>query len=379
MYFFLLKYFMFVNMKIIFLLFFILLLFTEESYSKSDDFKILNQIVIFKEEGLYACFPNMFSIKDTLVVGFSTRLTNSHYDKNGGGKRFISTDSGLSWNETEKQLIFPGYKNNKSQYIITVPKNWKQINKDRVEKVKAAKIVVKYSKGKYWQSTGMFQKELSLQGKLIFSESLSLPQHALLMGTNLSSYIRKDSGLRILSLFGKIDPDQSRNQVFLLRSSNDGSSWDFIIPYNDSSLSKIGLGETALLETGIDSILGISRGSDGFLYSSRSVDDGLSWSSPKKMPIWGHPANLISIDENQILCTYGYRRNPIGVRAVVLDKNTLNIISDTFTLRNNGKGNPFDSGYPMTLILEDKTFFTSFYFTGDDGITHIAGTKWSIN
>ena len=363
----------------IILLIIIVTLFTEKSFSDNYDFKILNQIIIFKEEGLYSCFPNMFKTNDTLVVGFSARVTNSHYDKKGGGKRFISTDSGLSWRETKKQIIFPGYKNKKNNYIITVPKNWREIDKEKVKEVKANNIHVKYSKGKYWKSTGIFQKKLSPEGNFIFSESISLPQHSLLMGTNLSSYIRKDSGLRILSLFGKINSNQKENQIFLLRSENDGFSWDFIVPYKYPNSLNVGLGETALLDTGIDSVIGISRGSDGFLYKSISIDNGISWALPEKMPIWGHPANLININQDQILCTYGYRKSPIGIRAVILNKKTLNIISDPFILRDNGKGNPFDSGYPMTLLIDDKTYFTTFYFTSDDGITHIAGTRWSIN
>ena len=370
---------MLIQIKILTFIIFMLFPISKRCYLKAFDFKILDQIIIYKEKDLYACFPNMFSIKDTLVVGFSTRITDSHYDKKGGGKRYISTDNGLSWKETKKQLIYPGYRNNNNNYIITVPKNWKEVIKEKVDEIRADKIYVKYSNGKFWSATGIFQKELSPKGKLIFSQSIPLPQHALLMGTNLSSYIRSDDGLRILSLFGKINPNQKENQIFLLRSQNDGSSWNFIIPYKYPSSLKVGLGETALLETGLDSILGISRGSDGYLYSSRSIDGGINWELPEKMSILGHPANLIEIDKNKILCTYGYRKDPISIRAVILEKKTLNILSKTFILRTNGKGNPFDSGYPMTLMLDDKTFFTVYFFTSNDKVTHIAGTRWSIN
>ena len=370
---------MIIQIKILTIIFLMLFPISERCSLKAFDFKILDQIIIYKEKGIYACFPNMFKINDTLVVGFSTRVTDSHYDKKGGGKRFISTDNGLSWDETKEQLIFPGYMNNESNYIITVPKNWKEVPKENVERVRADKIYVKYSNDKFWSATGIFQKKLSPKGNLIFSESISLPQHALIMGTNLSSFIRNEDGLRILSLFGKINPNQRENQIFLLRSQNDGSSWDFIIPYKEPFSLKVGLGETALLETGLDSILGISRGSDGYLYSSRSIDGGINWELPKKMSILGHPANLIEIDKNKILCTYGYRIKPIGIRAVILDKKTLNILSTNFILRKNGVGNPFDSGYPMTLMLNDSTFFTTYFFTSDDKVTHIAGTKWSIN
>ena len=350
-------------------------------FAKSEkfNFKILSESIIFKEEGLYSCFPNMFITNDTLVVGFSTRLNNSHYDKRGGGKRFISTNGGLNWTIIQKSILYPGYKNNNNNYVITVPKNWRKVEKDKLDHFKKSNAILKYSKGKYWTSKGVFQKEISLKDSLISSKSLTLPQHALLMGSNLSSYIRRKDGLRILALFGKLYETQKEDQIFILRSINDGSSWDFIIPYESPfSLKKVGLGETALLETGLDSILGISRGSDGYLYSFKSLNNGLSWTLPNKMPIYGHPANIIKINRNQILCTYGYREEPIGIKAVVLDKESLNIISDTFNLRNDGKGNPYDTGYPMTIMLKDKTFISTYYISSDDGITHISSTKWRL-
>ena len=96
------------------------------------------------------------------------------------------------------------------------------------------------------------------------------------------------------------------------------------------------------------------------------------------MSIWGHPANLLKINNNQILCTYGYRKNPIGIRAVILDEHDLRIISDEFIIRSDGYGNPYDSGYPMTLKLKNGSFISCYYFTSLDNVTHIAATIWKI-
>ena len=342
-------------------------------------YKKIKDVIIYKEKGLYSCFPNLFLDDSLLVVGVSTRITNSHYDKKGGGKRFISNDGGLSWIETKKLNIYPGYKNKNGIYIITVPKNWQEIKYNEVEKIESSNIVIKKSNNKLWKATGIFQKILDSNGNLINSYSLSIPDHALLMGTNLSSYLSRSDGLRIIALFGKINSFQKENQIFLLHSIDEGFSWQFIKPYDyNLSFNEIGLGETALVEMGIDSILGVSRGSDGFLYSFLSFNKGLNWTLPKKLPINGYPANLLNIGNNQILCTYGYRKNPIGIRALILNKNTLNITSEEFIIRDDGYGNPFDSGYPMTIQLKDNSFFSCYYITKSDNITHVAGTKWLL-
>ncbi len=37
-----------------------------------------------------------------------------------------------------------------------------------------------------------------------------------------------------------------------------------------------------------------------------------------------------------------------------------------------------DVGYPITLQFADGTLYTIYYITLQDGITHIAGTRWRI-
>ena len=40
--------------------------------------------------------PILYLVNNTIVIGFSTRNSESHYDKNGGSERLISTDNGIS-------------------------------------------------------------------------------------------------------------------------------------------------------------------------------------------------------------------------------------------------------------------------------------------
>ena len=104
---------------------------------------IIQNKIVYKEKGIYACFPNIFTIKDTIIIGFSTRKTSSHYDKEGGGKRYISTDNGSTWYETKQNHIYPGYKNLEGNYTITVPKNWRKINKEDLQKKEMNQLPLK--------------------------------------------------------------------------------------------------------------------------------------------------------------------------------------------------------------------------------------------
>ena len=58
-------------------------------------------------------------------------------------------------------------------------------------------------------------------------------------------------------------------------------------------------------------------GADGYLYQSFSTDDGWTWQGLKRTPIWGFPCHLLALRSGHVLCAYGYRREPFGVRAVL--------------------------------------------------------------
>ena len=48
-----------------------------------------------------------------------------------------------------------------------------------------------------------------------------------------------------------------------------------------------------------------------------SEDGGVTWSLPLRTDIWGYPPHLLKLRDGRVLCTYGYRRDPMGVRAVL--------------------------------------------------------------
>ena len=69
----------------------------------------------------------------------------------------------------------------------------------------------------------------------------------------------------------------------------------------------------------------------------------------------------------------------MGIRAVFSsdDGRTWSGAEPT-VLRDDGQGRGGDLGYPVTAQLADDSLLTIYYFTGADGITHIAGTHWSV-
>ena len=117
-----------------------------------------------------------------------------------------------------------------------------------------------------------------------------------------------------------------------------------------------------------------------------SDDGGRTWTEPIKTPIWGHPSHLLKLADGRILCTHGYRRTPLGVRAVFSeDGGETWDVARTVVLRGDSSGHSphrgegtgvGDVGYPVSMQLPDGDVLSAYYVTPADGVTHCAATRW---
>ena len=104
--------------------------------SKTWNYKIIDEVVIYKQEGKYSCFPELFRLNnDTFVVTFGVRNTSSHYDPSGSSKQMISIDGGKYWTETATKHYDNELKNNFGNYIKVSQNGWKGIEKSAVTSI----------------------------------------------------------------------------------------------------------------------------------------------------------------------------------------------------------------------------------------------------
>ena len=90
------------------------------------------------------------------------------------------------------------------------------------------------------------------------------------------------------------------------------------------------------------------------------------------VPSCGVPAHVLQLKSGSIVCAYGYRRAPFGVRvAFSADGETW----EERILRDDGEHG--DLGYPASVQLADERILTVYYFHDADGVRFIAGSVYA--
>ena len=195
--------------------------------------------------------------------------------------------------------------------------------------------------------------------------------------TGKSGVVELPDGTWLLPLHGHTAADQV-DRVYVARSEDDGRTWGqpSTVAYDPDQV--ISVHEPPMLRLSTSKLLTVMRtdGADGYLYQAFSNDDGWTWQGLKRTPIWGGPCQLLELRSGRILCTYGYRREPFGIRAAFSDDEGESWDMDRqVIIRDDGMH--LDLGYPASIQLNDGRVLSVYYFHGEDGIRFIGGSIWS--
>ncbi len=195
-------------------------------------------------------------------------------------------------------------------------------------------------------------------------------------GTPLPAYNRgalyETASGRILWIVAAHDqPGKTSN--YLLASADKGLTWEYqSVVAKDSAIS---FNEASVIETPGGDIVGFLRtanyGDQAVIARSKDGGKSFAWQS---MGFQGHPANALQLPDGRVLLTYGYRHQPYGIRARILNAECTDWdTAPEFVLRDDGGST--DIGYSWPVQLDDRRVLVVYYFTTENsGLRHIAGT-----
>ena len=365
-------------------------------------------IVIYKGTDYHSAFPHVIRLKNgDLVVVFrqartrpgsgeagthNEKVTHSHIDSGSRIALVRSTDDGKTWDPGSLVVIdaSDGTEDLNMAMISELSSGELIVNNhrwfvDRTEEQAAAveaERLVHSRPGERGPRAVVFDSLFFMrssdqgrtwdQPKPVGFSSLVYRSH-----TGKSGFTVMPDGSLLLPLNGYSSGDET-DRVYVVRSNDEGHTWTHPSTVLNDPEQRIGFGEPPMLRLSSGKLLIVARTrvGEGYLYQAHSDDDGWVWQGLKRTPIWGFPCHLLQLRSGRVLCAYGYRREPFGIRAVISeDEGETWDMDREIVIRDDGLHR--DLGYPASIQLNDGRIMTIYYYHGEDGIRYIGGSIYS--
>jgi hypothetical protein len=274
---------------------------------------------------------------------------------------FISKDGARTWQRTDRDEPNPAWATGPSQPGRLVDPNahaWRYVEAARRSEFEQQGIEVRHSPdGRVTYAYGCYVRTSQDHGATWHQREIPVPPKGLIMSfLGPATDIRLDANTLLCAVYGRPTANIRFYESWLLRSEDDGATWDFLTIASDPA-KKRSFGETAITRAANGDIVAMMRTEPALgskMWTAHSTDRGKSWSTATETTLHGHPPHLLTLRDGTMLCTYGFRDEPIGIRAALSrDHGRSWLEKDIVSLRADGSGRPGDNGYPISTELPD--------------------------
>lgn len=197
------------------------------------------------------------------------------------------------------------------------------------------------------------------------------------------SYVVRPDGAILLTLTGRSENDPHDRSVAYV-SFDGGVNWTFVGYIAGSDDYRMICPSPVVLDDGriVAAVRCKPKSQANWVEVYESEDGGRRWSYLSRVNDHGEPGHLIRLDDGRLLCVYGYRHPPYGIRARVSDDGGRSWGRE-WILRDDG--GVYDLGYPRAAEVEDGRVVVAYYFNEDEpdcpadgGVRHIAATTFDV-
>ena len=190
------------------------------------------------------------------------------------------------------------------------------------------------------------------------------------------AYIRRSDGT-VLFFVGGGDGGEVSLRPLVLASYDGGVRWRFLSYLTPKGQTPVGIMPApALLPDGRIVVALRRLWPDAQIQWTEIVssdDDGLTWRFLSRVNEWGAPPHLLVLRDGRLLCTYGRRVPPYGVRAKVSEDGGKSWGAELI-IRDDGGS--WDVGYPRTALRSDGKVIAVYYINkGNDVVSCIGGVR----
>ncbi len=368
----------------------------QKNEGNTEGVRILKDVLIYKDTTFFSTFPSVVKLPNGEIIVafrrapdrkiFGEKGTN-HVDPNSYLVMVKSLDNGETWTKKPKLIYAHPFGGSQDPCLLQLRDGtllctsygWAIVRPEGLLNLKkpfseaggfislGGYLVRSIDAGNTWQDV-IYPLHIDPEKKY---NALGIPLPAYNRG---ALYEAKDG--RILWIVAAND-GSGKTSNHLIVSKDKGINWDYVsIVAKDD---KVVFNEASVIETPNGDIVGFLRTAnfDDQAVISRSKDGGKTFHW-KSMGFQGHPMNALQLPDSRVLITYGYRHEPYGIRARILNAECTDFASaEEIVLREDG-GNG-DLGYTWPVQLDDDRVMVVYYFNKANGTRHISGTILQID